>query len=92
MVHLFNKFVELGLLVSGMSTVWKDTDSFVKQYRYAIDIYLMTLLSYLYRIIMDNPINEPGNRNNVAYGLDTTDKIYSKKNMELLGKSASNDA
>ena len=43
-IHLFKKIIELGLLFSGMSTVWEDTDGFANQYRYALDIYLMTVL------------------------------------------------
>ena len=46
--------------MSGMSTVWEDTDGCAKQYRCALDIYLMTVLSYSYGIIMDCSINAPG--------------------------------
>ena len=58
MVHSFNKFIELGLLVYGLSTVWEDTDGCEKK-RWALTIYLITVLSYLYGIIMENEINAP---------------------------------
>ena len=40
-INLFNKFFESVLSVSGMSTVWEDTYGCAKQYRCALDIYLM---------------------------------------------------
>ena len=46
--------------MSGMSTVWEDTDGCENQYRFTLSIYLMTLLSSSYVIIMDCAINEPG--------------------------------
>ena len=43
-----------------MSTVWKDTDGCAKQYKCDLDIYLITVLSPSYSIIMDSKINAPG--------------------------------
>ena len=79
------KIIELGLLVSIMWTVWYDTDG------YAMAVYLITVLSYLYVIIMYYAINASGNRNNVFDGLDGTDKCYLKEHIELLVKLASDD-
>ena len=42
MVHLLKTFLESVKLVSGVSTVWEDTGGCAKQYRCALDIYLMT--------------------------------------------------
>ena len=47
-----------------------------KQYMCALDIYLMTVLSYSYGIIMDREINAPGHIKNVFDGLNATDKHY----------------
>ena len=44
----------------------------------ALDIYLMTLLSSPYGIIMDCGINEPGHGNNVVAVLNAKDRIYLK--------------
>ena len=76
MVHLLKKNIEIGLLVSVMWTVWEDTDVCAKQYRCALGIVLMTVLLYLYGIIIYCTINAPGHRNNVVYGLKDTDKQY----------------
>ena len=62
------------MLVSGVSTVWKDTHFFAKQYRCSLAICLMTLLSYSYVIIFDHEINAPRHVKNVVDGLNTTDK------------------
>ena len=45
-----------------------------KQYKCALGIYLFTVLSYLYGVIMDHAINAPGHRNNVVDGLNDTKK------------------
>ena len=74
-----------------MSTVWEDTDDIANQYICALDIYSMIVSSYSYGIIMDSAINTHVNGNNVAYGLNLTDKRYLKEQMELIIKTASND-
>ena len=51
----------------------------------------MTVLSSSYGIMMYISINAPGNGNNFADGLNTTDKRYFKEQMELIGRLASND-
>ena len=51
----------------------------------------MTVLSSSYGIIMDRTMDEPGQRNNVVGGINAKDKHYLKEQMELIGKSESND-
>ena len=36
MVHLFKKLIEFGILVSGLSTIWEDTDGFAEKYMWAL--------------------------------------------------------
>ena len=43
-IHLFKKNIESGLLVSGMSKVWDDTNWRAKKYRCSLTIYLITVL------------------------------------------------
>ena len=68
------KIIELGLLVSVMSTLWEYTDGCANKYRCDLDIYLMTVLSSLYDIIMNHEINATGNGNNVVDGINDTYK------------------
>ena len=74
-----------------MSTVWEDTDVCANQYRYVLGIYLTTVLSSSYVIIMDRGINLPGHGNNVFYVLKATVKRYFKVKMELICKLVSNN-
>ena len=61
-----------------MSIVWEDVDVCAKKYRCDLDIYLMTVLSYSYGIIMHRAINSPGHVNNVADVINATDNRYLK--------------
>ena len=60
----------------GMSTLWEDNDGCAKQYLCALAIYLMTVFSYSYGIIMDRAINAPDHGNNVVNGINVTEKRY----------------
>ena len=71
---IYLKTFESGILVSSMSTVWEDTDGCAKQYRWALDIYLMTVLSSSYGIIIYRAINSPVHLKKVVGGLNATDK------------------
>ena len=60
----------------------EDTDGCAKQYRCALDIYLMNVLSYSYGIIMDRAINAPGHGNNVVDRLKPTKKrLFEARNV-----------
>ena len=78
MVHILKIFLESEKLVSGMSTVWWYIGGCAKQYRCALAIYLMTVLSYSYTIIMDRSINAPGHGKNVFGEINATGKRYLK--------------
>ena len=58
----------------GMSTVWEDTDGCDNQYMCALSIYVLTVLSSLYGVIMDRVINALGRGNIVVDRLDATYK------------------
>ena len=72
-----------------MSIVWEDTDGCAKKYRCDLAIILMTVLSYLYGIIMNHVNNAPGHGKNVVDVINATEKYYLKEQMELLGKLSS---
>ena len=91
MVHLLKTLLESGRLVSGMSTVWEDAAGCAKKYRFALAIYLMTVMSSSYGIIMYSAINAPGHGNNVFDELNATKKRYLKGEMELMGKLSSDN-
>ena len=74
-----------------MSTVWEETDGCTDQYMCDFAVYLMTVLSSSYGIIMDRTINVPVHGNNVVDGINTMDKRYLKGEMEPIGKLGSYD-
>ena len=59
-----------------MSTVWEYTDGCVNKYRYALDIYLMAVLSYSYGIIIYSQNNALVHGYNVIYRINDTNKRY----------------
>ena len=61
-----------------LSTVWEDTNGCANQYRCDLDIYLMTVLSYSYVIIMDSAISAPVRGNNSVGIINATGKRYLK--------------
>ena len=63
-----------------MSTVWEDIDGGTNQYKRALPIYLMTVLSSSYGIIMDHAINTTGYVNNFVDGINATEKLFEGKN------------
>ena len=81
----------MGILVSGISIVWEDTNICSKEYRCDLDIFIMNVLSSSYGIITDRAINPPGHGKNVVDGLNATYKRYLKGEMELIVKLESNN-
>ena len=62
--------------MSGMSKVWEDNDGCANQYRCTLFIFLMTVLSSPYGIIMYRAINASGHGNHVVDVLNATEKHY----------------
>ena len=71
--------------------VWEDTCGCRKHYSCALDIYLMSVMPYLYGNIIDCEKNTTGHGKNIVDGLNATDKRYLRKQMEIIGKLTSND-
>ena len=72
LIHVKN--AELGIFVSSISTVLEDADGCANKYIFALDIYLRTVLSSLYYIIMYRTIDAPVHGNNVVDGINETEK------------------
>ena len=74
-----------------MSKLKEGNDGCSNKYMRALAIYLMTVLSSSYGIIMDSEINAPGHGNIFVDGLNAMDTFYLKEQMELISKLASNN-
>ena len=62
--------------MSSMSTVWEDTNGCANKSIFALDVYLMPVISSSYIIITDRAITVPVYENNVIDGINTTKKRY----------------
>ena len=62
--------------MSGLSTIWKNTDGCTDQYRCDTELYLMSVLSQRHSIIFDRGISAPGHGKEVVDGINTIDKRY----------------
>ena len=62
--------------MSGMPRAWEDTYCCANQYVCDLAIYLMTVLSSSYSIIMDCANNAPGHGKNIFDGLNEMTKRH----------------
>ena len=60
--------------MSKLSTKWENTDGCAEQYRCASEIYLMSVMSQCYSVIIDRGISAPGHGKYVFDGLNIIDK------------------
>ena len=59
-----------------LSTIWENTDGCAEQYICASALYLMSVMSQNYSIIIDCGISAPGHEKEVVGGLNAVDKRY----------------
>ena len=62
------------LLLTSLSTIWESTDGCAEQYICASALYLLSVMSQCYSIIIDRGISAPGNGKEVVDGLSATRK------------------
>ena len=71
-------------MTSKLSIIWENTDGCAEQYRWASSLYLMSVMSQSYSIIIDQGISAPGHGKKVVYGLSSVDKRYIYKLMSTV--------
>ena len=64
------------MLKTSLSTIWENTDGCAEQYRCASALYLMSVISQTYSLIIDRGIRAPGHGKEVVDGLNAVDKRY----------------
>ena len=57
-----------------MNTIWENTGGCVEQYRCTTVLYLSSILSHTYNIIIYHDVGEPGHVKEIVDGLNATDK------------------
>ena len=64
------------VLTKPLSTIYGNTDGCAEQYRCTSALYLMSVMSQYYSIIIDRGISGPGQCKEVVDGLNSVDKRY----------------
>ena len=84
LIELFKK----KLLASSISTIWENTDGWAEQYRCASALYLMSVMSQFYSIIIDHDISAPVHGKQFVDGTNVIYKRYIYQlisNVQLIG-------
>ena len=63
------------VLTRSLSKIWENTDGCSEQCRFSSALYLMSVMSQCYSIIIDWGISAPGNGKEVVDGLNAVDKF-----------------
>ena len=64
------------VLTTSLSTIWENTDGCAEQYICASVLYLMSVISHIYSLIIDRGISAPRHGKEVVDGLNAVDKRY----------------
>ena len=64
------------VLTKSLSTIWENTDGCAEQYGFDSSLYLMSVTSQIYSIIIDRGISAPGHGKEVFDGFNDFDKSY----------------
>ena len=63
-------------MTTSLRTIWENTDGCDEQYRCASTLYLISVMSQCYSIIIDQGISAPEHGKEVVDGLNSVDKRY----------------
>ena len=84
MKRLISLLKEKTLLTTYLSERWENTDCCAEQYRCASKMYLMSVMSQCYSVIINRGISSPGHGKEVVDGLNAVDKSYIYINLCLM--------
>ena len=63
-------------MASSLSTIWENTDGCTEKYRCASELYLISVMSQCYSVIIDRGISAPRHGKEVADGLNAIKNCY----------------
>ena len=63
-------------MTTSLSTIWENTDGCAEKYICASAMYLMSVISQTYSLIIYRGISSPGHGKEVVDGLNTVEKRY----------------
>ena len=70
-------------MLNMLSEIWENTYACAEHYRCATALYLMSMLSQAFSVIIDRGISAPGHVTEVVYGLNS---IYKRFIFQLMSK------
>ena len=76
------------VLTSTLGKIWENTDGYAEYYRCALTLYMMSVMSQYYSVIIYRVISEHGNSKEVVDGINVIVKRYIHQlisNVQLLG-------
>jgi hypothetical protein len=82
---------ERGLLHENVSAVYDNTDGCCSQYRCATGVFLLTLLSSMFKISIDRQVHAPGHGKDEVDGLNATTKRFLCEKMSTTQKEDGRD-
>ena len=63
-------------MTPALSTIWRNTDGCAEQYICASALYIMSVMSQCYSVIIDQGISSPEHGKEVVDGINYIDKRY----------------
>ena len=67
---------KIKLLMTKKSTIWENTDGCAEQYKCTTALYLLSILSHAYNIVIDSGVGAPGHGKDIVDGLNAADKRF----------------
>ena len=61
------------------TTMWEETDGCAKQYRCATAMYLLSLISVRFNIVIDRAVGAQGHGKDIVDGLNATDEAFKRR-------------
>ena len=86
--HIIKLLKQRKIMSSKLSTLWENTDGRAENYRCATSLFLLSILSQDFYLIIDHGVSAPGNFRDVVDGLNATEKRFifqSISTVQLLG-------
>ena len=70
--------------MSSLSTIWENTDGCAEEYICASALYLISVMTQCYSVIIDCDISAPGNVKEVIDGINAIDKRFIYQLMSIV--------
>jgi hypothetical protein len=83
MYIILNRLKENRLLHEYLSVIYDHTDGCTSQYRCATAIYFLSMLSFMFKMTIDQMIHPPGHRKDEVDGLNAMTKQFLQQKMMM---------